>query len=105
MTNHRIFAAIDDTRTIGNPEIPGIIVGSYMIHSFQVMELVKMKKPLTSLDFCYSGECENISVQETFPAKFIIQLNFPAKISNPFPPLSACTAYFFLPYCLKVGQG
>jgi hypothetical protein len=36
----------------------------------QVMELVKMKKPLASLDFCYSGECENISVQ-VFPPKFI----------------------------------
>jgi hypothetical protein len=35
------------------------------------MELVKMKKPLTSLDFCYSGECENISVQEIFPAKIV----------------------------------
>jgi hypothetical protein len=34
------------------------------------MELVKMKKPLASLDFCYSGECENISVQ-VFPPKFI----------------------------------
>jgi hypothetical protein len=47
----------------------------------QVMELVKMKKPLTSLDFCYSGECENISVQESFPPFFmIIILTFPAEI-------------------------
>ena len=29
-----------------------------------VMELVKMKKPLTALDFCYQGEPENISVLE-----------------------------------------
>ena len=28
------------------------------------MELVKMKKPLTALDFCYQGEPENISVLE-----------------------------------------
>jgi hypothetical protein len=40
-----------------------------------------MKKPLTSLDFCYSGECENISVQETFPAKFIFQF---AKFTEKF---------------------
>ncbi|XP_023345789.1 protein unc-80 homolog [Eurytemora carolleeae] len=30
----------------------------------QVMELVKMKKPLSSLDFCYNGEGESINVQE-----------------------------------------
>ena len=29
-----------------------------------VMELVKMKRPISSLDFCYSGEAETISVQE-----------------------------------------
>lgn len=29
-----------------------------------VMELVKMKKPLTALDFCYQGESEHISVLE-----------------------------------------
>ena len=29
-----------------------------------VMELVKMPKPLVSLDFCYTGEKENITVQE-----------------------------------------
>lgn len=28
------------------------------------MELVKMKKPLAALDFCYQGEPENISVLE-----------------------------------------
>ena len=28
------------------------------------MELVKMKKPLTALDFCYQGDPENISVLE-----------------------------------------
>jgi hypothetical protein len=29
-----------------------------------VMELVKMKRPISSLDFCYSGEAETVSVQE-----------------------------------------
>ena len=29
-----------------------------------VMELVKMQKPIVSLDFCYTGETENITVQE-----------------------------------------
>lgn len=29
-----------------------------------VMELVKMKKPITALDFCYQGEPESISVLE-----------------------------------------
>ena len=29
-----------------------------------VLELVKMKKPLVSLDFCYTGEGEHISVQD-----------------------------------------
>ena len=29
-----------------------------------IMELVKMKKPLTALDFCYQGDPENISVLE-----------------------------------------
>ena len=29
-----------------------------------VMELVKMPKPIVSLDFCYTGESENITVQE-----------------------------------------
>ena len=28
------------------------------------LELVKMKKPLASLDFCYTGEQEHISVQD-----------------------------------------
>ena len=29
-----------------------------------VLELVKMKKPLACLDFCYTGEQEQISVQD-----------------------------------------
>ena len=29
-----------------------------------MLELVKMKKPLVSLDFCYTGEAEMISVHE-----------------------------------------
>jgi hypothetical protein len=28
------------------------------------MELVRMKKPLVALDFCYQGDPENISVLE-----------------------------------------
>ncbi len=28
----------------------------------KVMELVKMKKPLSALDFCYSGETDTISI-------------------------------------------
>ena len=29
-----------------------------------IMELVRMKKPLTALDFCYQGEPENITILE-----------------------------------------
>ena len=29
-----------------------------------IMELVRMKKPLTALDFCYQGEPDNITMQE-----------------------------------------
>ena len=29
-----------------------------------VLELVKMKKPLASLDFCYTGDQEHITVQD-----------------------------------------
>ncbi|CAB4054728.1 UNC80 [Lepeophtheirus salmonis] len=32
--------------------------------NLNIMELVRLKKPLTALDFCYSGEPENISVIE-----------------------------------------
>lgn len=32
--------------------------------SLHIMELVKMKKPLAALDFCYQGDPENIGVLE-----------------------------------------
>ena len=31
-----------------------------------VMEFIKMPKPLVSLDFCYAGECDEISIEECF---------------------------------------
>ena len=50
--------------------------------SYLTITLVRMKRPITSLDFCYSGETETVSVQVLFnPRNMNLQI-ITSKIAN-----------------------